>query len=683
MGLNAGTATAYLLLDKKNFDTGLSSAKKGLGQFGDSTDVADGKLNKFGSSFGRFASGALAVGGTALAGATAAVGALVKASVQGYAEYEQLVGGVETLFGAGGQTLDEYAKTVGMSVADAKSQYETLMASQSTVIANAGSAWKTAGMSANEYMTTATSFAASLLQSLEGDTVAAADAANSAVIDMSDNANKMGTSMEMIQNAYQGFAKGNYTMLDNLKLGYGGTQAEMQRLLDDASALSGIEYDMSNLDDVYSAIHVVQTEMGITGTTAKEAATTIQGSTAAMKSAWANLVTGMGDSNADLGTLIDNFVQSVGTVAQNIIPIAKQALLSIGKLVTALAPMIATEIPKLITDVLPSLVDAASQLLMALVNGLITCAPQLLTAALGMIQTLANGLIQNLPTLIPAIVDIVLQLVDTLVSNVDMLVDTAIQLMMALAEGIINALPILIEKAPEIIIKLVGAIIENAPKLLMAAVQLIAMLVTGLGNGFATLYSKVATWVETKIVQPIKDKISEFFNVGANIVTGIWDGMKSGWGALTSWFTGALNSLTGGVKKSLGINSPSKVYYKIAGSIIEGLVLGMENGKGEVASAVDGLTGDMNNRFGEGVDKLANKKLTLFSIPSYTNGLDYIQSDYLDNFKKNEQVSVAEEYKNVNSAAGGLDMLVVPVKIGEDVITTLIVDVLTREARTV
>lgn len=262
---------------------------------------------------GKLKNGLATAGKVAAAGigaATTAVGALAKASVEGYAETEQLRGGVETLF-----------KT-----------------SADTVMAYAENAYKTAGMSANEYMSTVTSFSASLLQSLGGDTDKAAQMADMAITDMSDNANKMGTDMTMIQNAYNGFAKQNFTMLDNLKLGYGGTQKEMQRLLEDAEKLSGIEYDISSYADIVDAIHVIQTEMGITGTTAAEAEATISGSAASMRAAWENLLSGLADGNAEIDVLLFNFIESVKTVAGNVVPVVGTVLSNIGTLLMERGP---------------------------------------------------------------------------------------------------------------------------------------------------------------------------------------------------------------------------------------------------------------------------------------------------------------------------------------------------------
>lgn len=309
------------------------------------------------------------LGVAAAAGATA-VTALVTSSVKSYGDYEQLVGGVETLFGAGGQSLEEYAQGVGKSVDKASSEYNKLMASQQTVLTNANNAYKTAGLSANDYMETVTSFSASLLQSLGGDTQKAASVADRAIIDMADNANKMGTGMDMIQNAYQGFAKQNYTMLDNLKLGYGGTKTEMERLLKDASKLSGQKFDISSYADIIEAIHVVQENMGITGTTAKEASMTIQGSASAMKAAWGNMLVALTTGGDNYEQSVSHLVDTVKTFASNILPAIRGALAGVGSLITDLAPMIAEELPGLVTTVLPPLISAVGTLVASLVSAL-------------------------------------------------------------------------------------------------------------------------------------------------------------------------------------------------------------------------------------------------------------------------------------------------------------------------
>ncbi len=335
----------------------------------DDSEYRDG-VGKAKGSFSTLASGVKTglatvakVGAAAVSAGVAGVAALTKMGIEGYAQYEQLTGGVETLFKTSSGAVMKYAEN----------------------------AYKTAGMSANQYMETVTSFSASLIQSLDGDTAKAAEVGNMAITDMSDNANKMGTSIEMIQNAYQGFAKQNYTMLDNLKLGYGGTKEEMERLIADANKVKEANGEMADLSidsfaDVTEAIHIMQTEMGITGTTAAEAATTIEGSISMMKAAWSNLVVGMADENANMEVLINNFVESTATAAQNLLPRIEQTLIGIGQLITALAPVVAEALPVLIENVLPSLLTAGVSLVTAIVNGVVTALPALYTALLEGVQ---------------------------------------------------------------------------------------------------------------------------------------------------------------------------------------------------------------------------------------------------------------------------------------------------------
>lgn len=379
-------------------------------------DEASGKASSFASKLKSGLATAAKVGAAALTAAATGVAALTKASIDQYAQYEQLVGGVDTLFKTASDKVQQYA----------------------------ANAYKTAGMSANEYMNTVTSFSASLIKSLGGDTEKAAQKADQAITDMADNANKMGTSMEMIQNAYQGFAKQNYTMLDNLKLGYGGTKEEMQRLLKDAEKLSGIKYDISSYADIVDAIHVVQTEMGITGTTAEEAASTISGSLSMAKAAWKNLLTGVGDDTADLGTLIDNLVDSVSTAAGNIVPRIGRILSGMGEVVAQLAPIIAQELPELISTMLPALVSAGAQLLVGLVTGLVTAIPDLVAAAPQIITSLVSAISANLPAILAA----------------------GQQLLTMFGSGIQSGVPQMVAQLPAAIDGFLGFITEQLPAVL-------------------------------------------------------------------------------------------------------------------------------------------------------------------------------------------------------------------------
>lgn len=532
------------------------------------------------------------IAGTAMKGVSVAVGAaataiggLVTASVNAYAEYEQLVGGVDTLFKNSSQKLQSYADE----------------------------AYKTAGMSANEYMSTVTSFSASLLQSLGGDTEKAADYANQAVIDMSDNANKMGTSMELIQNAYQGFAKQNYTMLDNLKLGYGGTKEEMERLLEDASKISGIKYDISSFADVTQAIHVMQESMEIAGTTSKEASTTIQGSLISVKGAWENLLVGISSSDADWEKLINNLVETVSTAMDNMLPVVKSALIGVSALVRDLFPSIAAEIPALISEILPSLVETgisvvnslltgmqqnlpalaqgAIQIINQLVTTLLSMLPQLLDMGIQLLMQLVIGIGQALPALIPQVVNTITTIVETLINNIDLIIEAGMQLLMGLAEGLIVAIPQLIDKIPIIIDKLLNAIIENLPKLVEMGMELVVKLALGLVKAIPTLVGKIPELI-TSVLQALRKLPEMVVDIGKNIVSGIWNGISQMASWLWNKITGWCNSIFNGIKDFFGIHSPSKLFSdKIGKYLALGLGEGFDDNLGKVykdmQSAVD------------------------------------------------------------------------------------------------
>ena len=543
------------------------------------------------------------VGAAALAAAATGVAALTKASIDQYAEYEQLVGGVDTLFKTASDKVQEYA----------------------------ANAYKTAGMSANEYMDTVTSFSASLLQSLGGDTDKAAQKADQAITDMADNANKMGTGMEMIQNAYQGFAKQNYTMLDNLKLGYGGTKEEMERLLADAEKLSGQKFDISSYSDIVDAIHVVQTEMGITGTTAAEAASTIEGSGGSAKAAWANLITGIADDNADLDTLIGNFVSSVETAAGNIIPRVSAILGGISQLVTSASTTIIPMVITTITDNLPSLLQAAAALVGALGQGIIDSLPAITQAAIDILFFLSNGLIENLPTLIDGIVQVTMTIVQMLTSPdfLTQLIETAILLITTLAQGLIDAIPQLIAAVPLIIGNLLAAIIVELPNIIQMGIDLLFALIDGIIKCIPELVAAVPTLIIAfingivnnldkiilagpqiivslitgiigaipeliaavpRIIAAIADTIRNYDwgGIGKNIVRGLKNGIAGMWGNIKSWFSDKVNGLVSGVKKILGIASPSKVFAGIGGFMAEGLGEGFDDQFKSVKKDIEG-----------------------------------------------------------------------------------------------
>lgn len=388
---NKSSIVLNMNLNASGFARGIKSVIGSVKNMNESMKDATNSASKMSSVMKGIGSSAIKVGkGLAVAGAAAAtaVTALVSKSVGAFADYEQLTGGVETLFGAGGRSVEEYAQSVGKSVSDIQGKYDSLMSAQNVVLENANKAYMTAGMSANEYMDTVTGFSASLISSLGGDTNKAADYANSALVDMSDNANKMGTDMESIKNAYQGFAKQNYTMLDNLKLGYGGTQEEMKRLLSDAEKLTGQRYNISSFADITQAIHAIQTQMDITGTTAKEASTTISGSWGSLKAAFENTLVGLTTGGEMFDQSLDALVDSAKTFGQNVIPAITGALSGVGSLIESLAPVIVAELPSMVSDILPHLVSATK----SLVTGLISQLPALGKAVLDAIPSIFDGM---------------------------------------------------------------------------------------------------------------------------------------------------------------------------------------------------------------------------------------------------------------------------------------------------
>ena len=399
---------------------------------------------------------------------TRAVDALAnlgKSALDSVGQLEQNVGGVETLFG---------------DAADA-------------VIASADRAYQTAGMSANDYMSTVTSFSASLLQSLGGNTEEAAKVADMAIIDMADNANKMGTSMDMIQNAYQGFAKQNYTMLDNLKLGYGGTKTEMERLLADAEKLTGVKYDINNLNDVYQAIHAVQEEMGITGTTAKEAASTLEGSMASAKAAWDNFMNGSGDA--------DQLADAFATAADNIVKNLAEIIPRFAETLPALGGAIIAQIPGLVAAIVPAVLSAGQSVLKQLQDAVLDFdfagtadkVVQMITGFIesdglgSLLDTLAtiftgivNGISSMLPSLLPALVGLISYVVTSLLGQLPAILDCALELILGLAQGILAALPVLIEALPEVISSIVEFLISAVPQIVDAGIELLMALVDAL-----------------------------------------------------------------------------------------------------------------------------------------------------------------------------------------------------------
>ena len=430
----------------------------------------------------------------------------------------------------------------------------------------AANAYKTAGLSANDYMETVTGFSASLIQSLGGDTEKAVKYADMAITDMSDNANKMGTDMSSIQNAYQGFAKQNYTMLDNLKLGYGGTKQEMERLLVDAEKISGVKYDISSYADVVEAIHVMQESMDIAGTTAKEAEATISGSMNALKSAVSNLIVGFGDANADMELLCGNMVDAFKTVVENITPVIENIIASLPTVLDALLTAVGELLPILLESVtelfsqvlstilslLPQLIPAAVQALMTIVNTLIENLPLLIDAAVQLVTTLVAGIGNALPTLIPAAVQAIVTIVQGLVDSLPMILDAALQLITGLAQGLLDALPVLIAALPEIINGIITFLLDSIPQIIETGIQLLTSLVTALPEIITAIVEaipKIIDGIITAVLNAIPQIVQAGIDLLISLIQALPQIITTIVQAIPQIISGIVNALIGNIDK--------------------------------------------------------------------------------------------------------------------------------------
>lgn len=508
-----------------------------------------------------------AIGGAFLKGAAVAGGALtglVGASVKAYADMEQNLGGIETLF----------------------------KDSADTVIANSKRAYESAGMSANEYMETVTSFSARLLQGLGGDTEKAAAYADMAVTDMADNANKMGTSMEMIQNAYQGFAKQNYTMLDNLKLGYGGTATEMARLINDSGVLgdnmkvTAETVNNVSFDKMIEAIHKIQENMGITGTTSKEAASTITGSLNSAKSAFENFISGAGE----ISTVVDTFTTAGKNILNAVVEMAPQVMTGIVDLINGLIP----QIPTFLNALLPPLIQGV----VGLIQGLVAALPQIITVLSSMlpqiIETLINGLmqigqalIQQLPIIIPQIITAIIEALAMINEHFDEFMNMGIQIIVAIVQGLINAIPTIIENLPTILMAILNFF--TASKLLSAGINLIKGLGSGLIKGIPNLLSNIPKIIGQLVNTLKNDGLKGLKNVGKDLVKGLWNGISDATGWVLDKIKGFGKSILNGIKGIFGIHSPSTEFAWIGKMNVIGLNEGMEDMKGTVENTFDDL----------------------------------------------------------------------------------------------
>lgn len=635
---NKSSIVLDMNLNASGFARGIKSVIGSVKNMNESMKDATNSASKMSSVMKGIGSSAIKVGkGLAVAGAAAAtaVTALVSKSVGAFSDYEQLTGGVETLFGSGGRSVEEYAQSVGKSVSDIQGKYDSLMSAQNVVLENANKAYMTAGMSANEYMDTVTGFSASLISSLGGDTNKAADYANSALVDMSDNANKMGTDMESIKNAYQGFAKQNYTMLDNLKLGYGGTQEEMKRLLSDAEKLTGQRYDISSFADITQAIHAIQTQMDITGTTAKEASTTISGSWGSLKAAFQNVLVGLTTGGDMFDQSLDALINTAVTFGQNIIPAIKGALSGVGYLIEGLAPVIGETIPPLINDLAPTLANSAVSLISSLVNGLTqnatqfseclsnmiivavagisTVVPQLLDAASKIVSNLMQGLTNSMPQIVNGAVTLIEGLVNGLVNNIPLLIMGAVQLVASLANGLIANLPRIIDAGVNLITGIVSASYSMMPQIIQNGMQLVVNLAVGLVRAIPQLIAALPR-ITGAIVKGFKSV--NWFDLGLQLIKSIWEGIKSIGSEMWNGVKEKTSELWGGVKNVVSekLNNIKSAYDAHGGGLkgatfaaIEGVKEYYRTGYDAINQLTGGKLGEVVNAVGEKMEVVKGK----------------------------------------------------------------------------
>lgn len=525
---------------------------------------------------------------TAVSGALTAV---VGMGVKSYSSYEQNVGGVETLYALSEKEIQEYADTYGISVEEVKANNEIMNSSINTVMNNAKQAYKTAGLSANEYMENVTSFTASLLQSLDGNTQEAASVADMALIDMADNANKFGTDMSSIQHAYQGFAKQNYTMLDNLKLGYGGTKEEMGRLLMDAQKLTDVKYDINNLSDVYNAIHAIQENLGVTGTTAKEAESTITGSAASMKSAFDNFLNGSGSPEAlastitvFVGNITNAIVQLAPNILNGIVTVINQLIPQVGQLLINLVPMLWDTLNELLTSTLnlisenvDPLVNTVLDLVTSFINFILDNLPRIIEVGLQIVLALATGITDRIDDIIPAVISVILKIVEIIVDNVDLIIEATLKLMIGISKGIIQSIPEILTKIVILTVKIIKALLD--------------------------------------LLSP-----SNIWDVGKQIVKGIWEGISNGFDWFKKKIKGWVGNVMSFIKNLFGIHSPSRVMRDEVGlQIGRGVANGITKSVSDVQNAMSYLSGKVQTSFNPVINPTTNTNPFILQIDKFVN----------------------------------------------------------------
>lgn len=551
----------------RELSVAISSSKKAIESMNNELKKTSSiDMSKIGStlkSVGTIASDVMKKVATVTTAVSGALTAVVGMGVKSYASYEQNIGGVETLF----------------------------KDSADKVVENAKNAYKTSGLSANEYMETVTSFSASLLQSLGGDTEKAASVADMALVDMADNANKFGTDMSSIQNAYQGFAKQNYTMLDNLKLGYGGTKSEMERLLADAQKLTGVKYNINNLSDVYSAIHAIQDSLEVTGTTAKEAETTISGSASSMKAAFDNFLNGSGSPEAVassitifVGNITNAIVKLAPSILNGIVTVINQLIPQIGKLLGDMLPFLWDTLNNLMLSLLlliqrnvQPIADTVVDLVESFVYFVIDYLPLIVSVGLQIILALATGIADKIDDIIPAVVDIVISIATILVNNIDLIIEAAFKLLLGVGIGIIKSIPQIVTQIPELTIKIIKTLLD--------------------------------------LLKP-----SNLKNVGSQIVEGIWEGISSGFGWFKTKIKGWVGNVMSFIKNLFGIRSPSRVMRDEVGlQIGRGVANGITKSVSDVQNAMSYLSGKVQTSFNPVINPTTNTNPFILQIDKFVN----------------------------------------------------------------
>ena len=561
-------------------------------------------LSKLGTVAGKIGKGIA----TAMVTATATVGALVTQSVKAYGDYEQLIGGVDKLFQESSKRVQEYAKN----------------------------SFRTAGISANEYLETVTGISANLIKSLGGDTKKASDIANMAIKDMADNANTFGTSMEDVKNVYSALARGMYVTLDNLKLGYAGTKQGAEQMIADANRIKEANGEMANLSvdnyaDLVEAIHIAQEQLHITGTTAKEASTTLQGSLKMAKASWQDLVAGISNPDANISVLINNFIESAVTFGKNLIPIVEQALLGVGTLIEKLLPEIIERIPTIINSIFPQLINSGIDMVNSILKGIQQNLPAIINGAVMIILQLVNGLADMLPTLIPVMVDAVILIVETLIDNLDLIIDAGLQLIIALAFGIVDALPRLLEKLPTLISKMVIELTkpEMLQKLISAGILLIIALIEGIVKTIPTLLKTMPTIISSAKNQ-LKNNIknTDWRQLGRDIIMGIKNGLINYAGELYNSLKNIASSALRKAKEALKIKSPSRVFADQVGQWIpKGIAVGIDANVDSALKSLDDMSDEMVDRMKDAVN-IETGKSSFSGLSSTVNEMISANSEF-------------------------------------------------------